>query len=82
MIHADPHTLVDVPSFGPARRIDFWDAWRYAQAEVDVAFHEWGTASVEDQGDLYAAYRAALDREQQAAAMLAFAVDVAIVQDR
>lgn len=69
-----PDVLVDVPSFGTCRPVDFWDAWRYAQADVNVAFRAWITASSSEQGDRHAAYRAALDREEQAAAMLASAL--------
>ena len=73
-MHASPDTIVEVPAFARCRAVDFWDAWRYAQAEVSVAFSAWTTAPTDERGDLHAAYRAALDREEQAAAMLGFAL--------
>jgi hypothetical protein len=68
---ASPDTIIDAPTFGRCRPIDLLDAWRYAQAEVEIAFREWVGAPLEERGDLHAVYRAALDREEQAALMLA-----------
>ena len=70
-MNASPHTAIDVPAFGRCRAIDFLDAWRYAQAEVEITFREWDGAPSEERGDLHAAYCAAVDREEQAAVMLA-----------
>jgi hypothetical protein len=65
-----PDVVVDVPEFGLCRPIDLWDVCLYAQAEVDLAFQAWTTAPTGERGDHYAVYRAALDREEQAAATL------------
>jgi hypothetical protein len=43
-MNASPDTIIDVPAFGRCRPIDFFDAWRYAQAEVEVTFREWNAA--------------------------------------
>jgi hypothetical protein len=63
--------VVDVPGFGVCRPIDIYDAWRFAQAEVDVAFRMWREAPPADRRELHLVYRASSDREQQAAAVLA-----------
>jgi hypothetical protein len=53
------------------RTAEFWDAWAFAAAEVGVAFETWRLAPRGEKADACAAYRAALDREQQAAEVLA-----------
>jgi hypothetical protein len=68
---ASPDIVIDAPTLGHCRPIDLLDAWRYAQAEVEIAFREWVLAPLEERGDRHAVYRAALDREEQAAVMLA-----------
>jgi hypothetical protein len=64
-------TVVDAPPFGACRRVDIWDAWAYAQAEVEVAFRAWASALVEARRDHHLTYRAALEREERAASVLA-----------
>src|SRR6185312_16012387 len=66
--------VVDVPPFGACRRVDIWDAWVYAQAEVELAFRSWAGAPAVQRRDLHVAYRAALDREERAAVVLAAVV--------
>jgi hypothetical protein len=53
------------------RAQEFWDAWAFAAADVGVASEAWRIAARGDKADASAAYRAALDREQQAARVLA-----------
>jgi hypothetical protein len=58
---------------GLLRRVDeedLWDAWAFAAADAAIALTIWKTAERADQGDAYAAYRAALDREEEAATVL------------
>jgi hypothetical protein len=50
-----------------ARLIDLWDAWLFAEADASLALGDWSCAAEADKSDAYAAYRAALDREEQAA---------------
>jgi hypothetical protein len=52
------------------RLIDLWDAWLFAEADASVALRDWSCAPDADKSAAYAAYRAALDREEQAAAVL------------
>jgi hypothetical protein len=49
------------------RLIDLWDAWLFAEADASCALGDWSCAPDADKSDAYAAYRAALDREEQAA---------------
>jgi hypothetical protein len=53
-----------------ARLIDLWDAWLFAAADASLALADWSCAPDADKSDAYAAYRAALDREEQAALVL------------
>ena len=48
----------------------FWDAWAFAM-EAELALAEWKRAARELKAAAFAAYRSALDREEQAAARLA-----------
>ena len=50
---------------------DFWDAWAFAAMEAELALTAWKRAARELKATAYATYRAALDREEQAAARLA-----------
>jgi hypothetical protein len=52
------------------RLADLWDAWLFAEADASLALREWSWAPDADKPDAYAAYRAALDREEQAAVVL------------
>ena len=51
--------------------IDLYGAWMFAQAECTLALAAWRVAPGSDKGDAHAAYVAALDREAQAADVLA-----------
>jgi hypothetical protein len=53
------------------REEDIWDAWVFAAADASRALHEWHAAAPDDRRNAYTVYRAALDREEQAAHMLA-----------
>ena len=49
------------------RAIDLYDAWLFAAADATLALASWHTALDGERGDAYAAYVAALDREEHAA---------------
>jgi hypothetical protein len=51
--------------------IELWDAWVFAEVECDLALESWYRAGDDDKRGAYAAYLAALDREEQAATSLA-----------
>jgi hypothetical protein len=51
--------------------IELWDAWVFAEVETDLALDTWYGAAGEDKRNAYAAYVAALDREEKAADTLA-----------
>jgi hypothetical protein len=53
------------------RPADLFDAWMFAEADATLAIAAWRAAPREEKGDAYAAYVAALDRETQAADILA-----------
>jgi hypothetical protein len=50
---------------------ELWEAWRKAQARTEAALNEWYAASKGSKAVTHAAYVAALDREELAAAALA-----------
>jgi hypothetical protein len=52
------------------RPIDLRDAWKFAEAQAGVALRTWFSAPRDEKADAYAAYRAAVDREDAAATML------------
>jgi hypothetical protein len=54
-----------------AEPIDLWDAWLFAEAEASLTLQAWSSAADEDKAGAYAGYLAALDREEQAARVLA-----------
>jgi hypothetical protein len=56
--------------------IELWDAWVFAEVECDLALESWYRATDEDKRNTYAAYVAALDREEQAAASLAARLEI------
>jgi hypothetical protein len=63
---------LDVRSPGAfARPEQFWDAWAFAAMEAELALAAWKRAARELKATAFATYRAALDREEQAAARLA-----------
>jgi hypothetical protein len=53
------------------RPIDLYDAWLFAEAEASLALGTWHAAGQAAKADSFAAYRAALDREEQATRVLA-----------
>jgi hypothetical protein len=52
-------------------RNELWDAWAFAAVEVQLAFEAWKTAARELKAAAFDSYHAALDREEQAATLLA-----------
>ena len=54
-----------------ARPEDLWDAWAFAAMEAELALDAWKRAAHSVKATAFATYRAALDREEQAAAHLA-----------
>jgi hypothetical protein len=62
-----PASLSGAETPHPARLIDLWDAWLSAEADASLALGDWGCAPDVEKSDAYIAYRAALDREEQAA---------------
>jgi hypothetical protein len=52
-------------------RRGLWDAWALAEVQSQLALDAWKRAARHLKGDAFAVYRAALDREEQAAAVLA-----------
>jgi hypothetical protein len=60
-------TLSTLDARHAAGLIDLWDAWLFAAADATLALGDWSLAADVDKADAYAAYRAALDREEQAA---------------
>ena len=48
-----------------------WDAWAFAAVEAELALDAWTRATRDLKATAFSAYRAALDREEQAAAQLA-----------
>jgi hypothetical protein len=54
-----------------ARPEEFWDAWAFAAMEAELALAAWKRAARELKASAFATYRAALDREEHAAARLA-----------
>jgi hypothetical protein len=66
MILADPYSgLRDV------KPILLWDAWLFAEAEASLMLEAWLSAPPTDKAFRHAGYRAALDREEHAARVLA-----------
>jgi hypothetical protein len=63
------------PAGGPVgiftRPEELWDAWAFAAVEAELALAAWKRATRELKATAFAIYRAALDREEQAAARLA-----------
>jgi hypothetical protein len=56
-----------------ARLEDFFDAWVFAARDAELALRAWTSSTNSERGDAHAVYRAALDREECAAAVLATA---------
>ena len=77
-MHSDDRNLARVceslirrPSSSADERRGLWDAWALAEVESKLALHAWMRAARHLKADAFAAYRAALDREEQAAVVLA-----------
>jgi hypothetical protein len=49
---------------------NLFDAWTFAADEARRALEAWRTSQASDRGEAFAVYRAALDREDQAAVVL------------
>jgi hypothetical protein len=58
-------------AIGDAKPVDLWGAWLYTAAESSLMLHAWSMAATQDRMGAYAGYRAALDREEHAALVLA-----------
>jgi hypothetical protein len=58
-------------SWVAARPEALWDAWAFAAVEAELALDAWSKAAHSLKEATFAAYHAALDREEQAAAELA-----------
>jgi HD superfamily phosphodiesterase len=56
---------------GDAKPIDLWGAWLLAAADSSLMLQAWSVAAPEDRVRAYVGYRAALDREEHAALVLA-----------
>jgi hypothetical protein len=52
-------------------RTELWESWRVAQAESELALNTWYAAPKGRKARAHAAYAAALERESQAADVLA-----------
>ena len=78
MPHHDPAATAVAgrkwPGLQRSRPVDLFDAWVFAENDVEVALATWWTAPRELKGDSYAAYVAALDREAHAADVLRLAL--------
>ena len=55
---------------GRIRPAALFAAWLFAEADATLALAAWRSAASDDKAAAYAAYRAALDREAQAARTL------------
>jgi hypothetical protein len=58
------------PDVGRIRPAALFDAWLFAEADATLALAAWRSAASDHKAGAYAAYRAALDREAQAARTL------------
>jgi hypothetical protein len=50
---------------------DLWDAWAFAEEDAQAALRAWEVAPGPLKAERHAVYRAALDREERAALLLA-----------
>jgi hypothetical protein len=76
MLADDPRTPARVTptsrrSPWATRAEELWDAWVFAAFEAELALDAWKKAASGLKESAFAAYHAALDREEQAAAALA-----------
>jgi hypothetical protein len=51
--------------------LELWDAWQFAATEATLKLRIWCTAPAESKAQAHTTYVAALDREEQAARLLA-----------
>jgi hypothetical protein len=58
---------------GSARLEDVFDAWAFAADDARLALDAWAASPSDLRAEVHAVYRAALDREERAAAVLAAA---------
>jgi hypothetical protein len=56
-----------------ARIEDLFDAWVFAARDAELTLGAWASSLGDDRGNAYGVYRAALDREERAAEVLAAA---------
>jgi hypothetical protein len=74
MLMPSPSTVVagllEVEHHQP-RTIELWDAWTFAEMDAEFALKRWWAAVGNEKLSAFSAYRAAFDREEQAAAVLA-----------
>jgi hypothetical protein len=56
-----------------ARLEDLFDAWVFAARDAELAFGAWASSPGDRRAEAHAVYRAALDREERAATVLASA---------
>ena len=56
-----------------ARIEEVFDAWLFAARDAELTLGAWSASPTDDRADAYVAYRAALDREERAAQVLAAA---------
>ena len=73
-VPAQAHTGVGIQRLQPA---DLFDAWMFAEADATLAVAGWRAAPSDEKRDAYAAFVAALDRETQAARVLALRLSFA-----
>jgi hypothetical protein len=50
--------------------VELWDAWAFAEVDAELALKWWWEAPDSERADAFATYRAALERETQAARAL------------
>ena len=62
---------------GRIRPAALFGAWLFAEADATLALAAWRSAARDDKAPAYATYRAALDREAQAARMLEVRLEAA-----
>jgi hypothetical protein len=58
---------------GMARLEDIFDAWVFAARDAELACAAWASGPSDGRAEAHAVYRAALDREERAAVVLAAA---------
>jgi hypothetical protein len=64
-----------------ARLEDLFDAWVFAARDAELACAAWASSPSDGRAETHAVYRAALDREERAAAVLATAAPRRLCDD-